>query len=199
MHGSTSPLKNGWPACSQRQCSRTCATARRTSSSGGRHRSRAGARDCRPWRSRAGLRSRRSPAPARETMHLPPTGRLRLARPAAGHPNLRFATRARSAATISAGASARSRNTCQRIAGSDSSSQSRRSRTKSSRPRESRRFFAPLRISDESPASGCALESRRIRYGNARPHLRLRYGLRQLSVFSFFFRVRRLPAENARS
>src|SRR6266566_3863796 len=35
MHGSTSPLKNGWPACSQRQRSRTCATARRTLSERG--------------------------------------------------------------------------------------------------------------------------------------------------------------------
>ena len=39
-------------------------------------------------------------------------------------PQPSVATRARSAATTSAGASARSRNTCQRMAGSESSSQS---------------------------------------------------------------------------
>src|SRR5439155_984262 len=117
MHGSTSPVKKGLPSasCGPHPChvtrSRTRPTARRASSlAGSRPISRRSDRTCiveshprfhaapphRPsgaWRA-----SSRAPAPS-------------------------VATLARSAPTSPAGASVRSRNTCQRIEGSESSSQ----------------------------------------------------------------------------
>src|SRR6266568_1908781 len=127
MHGSTSPLKNGWPACSQRQCSRTCATARRTLSERG-----STPKSCRLTRLYAvavqgwplgssllpdvALRAGNSAPPS----HWPSSPCKASSR--APHPSM--ATRARSAATTSVGASTRSRNACHRMEGSESSSQS---------------------------------------------------------------------------
>ena len=54
MHGSTSPLKKGCPACSQRQLSLTSVTADAPGRNAGRPRGHAAARGCRPWPSRAG-------------------------------------------------------------------------------------------------------------------------------------------------
>src|SRR6266508_2502578 len=125
MHGSTSPLKNGCPACSQRHWSLTSATARRTRSEVGSTPKSCsswsvGSVDVQgwPWPSSRQLRLRagKHAPPA----HWPssPCNAINLA------PQPSVATRARSAATTSAGACTRSRSTCQRMAGSESSSQS---------------------------------------------------------------------------
>ena len=124
MHGSTSPLKNGCPACSQRQWSLTSATARRT----GRQRG-STPKSCSSWSVGSvevhgwpWFSSRRQPSAGKHAppAHWPssPCNASSLA------PQPSVATRARSAATTSAGAWTRSRNTCQRMAGSESSSQS---------------------------------------------------------------------------
>ena len=125
MHGSTSPLKNGCPACSQRQCALTSATARRTRSEDG-----STPKSCNswsvgsvavqgwPWFSSRQLRlgAGKHAPPA----HWPssPCNASSLA------PQPSVVTRARSASTTPAGAWIRSRNTCQRMAGSESSSHS---------------------------------------------------------------------------
>ncbi len=125
MHGSTSPSKNGWPACSQRQRSRTLATARRTLSARGsipksRSSCSVGSVDVHGWPGSSSAWSKYRAGKHAPPAHWPssPCNASSLA----PHPSL--ATRARSAATTSAGAWTRSRNTCQRMAGSESSSQS---------------------------------------------------------------------------
>ena len=118
MHGSTSPSKNGWPAFSQRQLSRTSATAARTRSSSGSTPHSGAGRGCTRSRSTAD-RTRGSTGVAvrlaRGTAHRPPrpsspwSARSRaLASPT---------TLVRSAPTTSADASHRSRRVCQRIEG----------------------------------------------------------------------------------
>ena len=124
MHGSTSPSKNGRSSYSQRQFSLTCATARRTRSLSGST----------PKVAQQGERGLRGGPGLARLFWAPSRPRGKSAPPAhwpsspcrassrAPHPSV--ATRARSAATTSAGASVRSRSTCQRMAGSESSSQS---------------------------------------------------------------------------
>src|SRR5882762_9088664 len=134
MHGSTSPAKKDSPSCSHWTCSRTRLTARRASAlagsrpkclssirlhdvevhSGNRVPRRCGGNDCHHF----------SPASVLNVGAPPskwPSSRWR-ASTLAPQPSL--AMRARSAATSCAGASVRSRMTCQRIAGSESSSHS---------------------------------------------------------------------------
>ena len=124
MQGSTSPLKNGWPACSQRQFSLTRTTARRTRSHDGSiPKSQSswgvGRVEVQGW-----------PFSARQLKlcagkHAPPAHwPSSPCRESSLAPQPSVATSARSAATTSAGAWTRSRNTCQRMAGSESSSQS---------------------------------------------------------------------------
>ena len=134
MHGSTSPSKKGSPSCSHWTFSRTSLTARRASALAGSrpnclssirlhavevHSGKSVPRLC------GGIdRHHFSPASVLNSGVPPshcPSSRWRASNLA---PQPSLAMRARSAATSSAGASMRSRITCQRIAGSESSSQS---------------------------------------------------------------------------
>src|SRR6266852_5023373 len=141
IQGSTSPLKNGCPACSQRQWSLTSATARRTRSHhGSTPRSRSSTRlyavAVQGWDASSDgdsvvslsfwwAGSPRADSPLRAGKSAPPShwpsSPCKASSPA---PQPSMATRARSAATTSVGASTRSRNACQRMEGSESSIQS---------------------------------------------------------------------------
>src|SRR5256714_2344748 len=134
MHGSTSPAKKGSPSCSHLQCSRTRRTAWRAPPlagsipnarssirlqvvevhSGKRVPCLSGGSDCHQFAAAVEVNVGMPPS------HWP-SWRWRASNRA---PQPSPATRARSAATCSAGASVRSRITCQRIAGSESNSQS---------------------------------------------------------------------------
>src|SRR5215471_4258822 len=142
MHGSTSPSKNALPShsCGPHPChvtrSRTRPTARRAwSLAGSRPRSRSSMRTC--------------IVESHPRFHAAPPHRPSSAwRASSLAPTPSVATLARSAATSPAGAPVRSRITCQRIDGSDSSSQS-------------------MTVTDLPPVFGCillaALYSRRVR------------------------------------
>ena len=117
MHGSTSPAKKGLPSHSggPQPChvtwSRTRPTARRASALAG---------SSPRWRSS----HRTCIVEFHPRFHAAPPHRPSAAcRASSRAPQPSVATRARSAATSSAGASVRSRITCQRIDGSESSSQ----------------------------------------------------------------------------
>src|SRR5690242_11511639 len=124
MQGSTSPLKNGWPACSQRQFSLTRTTARRTRSHDGSI-----PKSQSSW-SVGRVEVQGWPFSARQLKlcagkHAPPAHwPSSPCKESSLAPQPSVVTRARSAAMTSAGAWTRSRNTCQRMAGSESSSQS---------------------------------------------------------------------------
>lgn len=135
MHGSTSPAKYGSPSCSHRTFSRTRPTATRAASllSGSTPNARSSTR-LQVVEVHAGKSVPRRSGP-NECHHLSAAPEGNVGVPA-GHwpcgcwrasnrpPQPSPATRVRSAATSSSGASVRSRITCQRIAGSLSSSQS---------------------------------------------------------------------------
>ena len=134
MHGSTSPAKKGSPSCSHWQCSRTRRTAWRAPAlagsrpnacnsiklqvvevhSGKRVPCLSGGSDCHQFAAAVEVNVGMPPS------HWP-SWRWRVSNRA---PQPSLATRARSAATCSSGASVRSRITCQRIAGSESNSHS---------------------------------------------------------------------------
>src|SRR5215218_958331 len=122
MQGSTSPSKNGRSSYSQRQFAATAAVMSRATSEVGSSPSAysssiTGNVDVQGWLPSAGGMPR--PGKQAPPIHWPSGSRA--ASNAAPHPSP--ATRSRSAATSSSGAPVRSRSTCHRIAGSESSSQ----------------------------------------------------------------------------
>src|SRR5438477_11435139 len=134
MHGSTSPLKNGSPSCSHLQCSRTRRTAWRAPALAG---SRPNARSSIRLQVVEVHSGKRVPclSGGSDCHQFAAAVEVNVGMPASHWPSWRWrasnrapqpslATRARSAATCSSGTSVRSRITCQRIAGSESSSQS---------------------------------------------------------------------------
>src|SRR6266700_8364981 len=134
MHRSTSPAKNGSPSCSHWTCSRTRRTARRASALAGSRPNCLSSIRLHAVEVHSGNRVPRL-CGGNERHHFSPASVLNVGVPPSQWPSSRWrasnlapqpslAIRARSAATSSGGASVRSRITCQRIAGSESSNQS---------------------------------------------------------------------------
>src|SRR5437899_1012040 len=134
MHGSTSPAKKGSPSCSHWTCSRTRRTARRVSALAGSRPNCLSSIRLHAVEVHSGNRVPRL-CGGNERHHFSPASVLNVGVPPSQWPSSRWrasnlapqpslAMRARSAATSSEGASIRSRITCQRIAGSESSNQS---------------------------------------------------------------------------
>src|SRR6267143_4652394 len=135
MQGSTSPAKKGSPSCSHATCSRTrrtacCASAAAGSSPNARNNIRLHAVEVHSGKSVPCLSGGRDSHQLMASAEVSLAGVLLSQWPSclckasnrAPHPSV--ATRACSAATLSSDVSARSRMTCQRIAGSESNNQS---------------------------------------------------------------------------